>query len=144
MWEAARHVHLQPGEDVHQAVLGHSVHDALAVPQHRLKLSVPPTVGRAEAQRADDVGDGPGELGRQIQGQSGGRGLRQEAAQRPSFCTDWRQDEPLVHPAGTAQPLSLGQATPECSLTLLHTVPHCSTRFHRLKSKNTRKILRQK
>lgn len=50
VWEAAHHVHLQPGEDVHQAVLGHSVHDALAVPQHGLKLSVSPTVGRAEAQ----------------------------------------------------------------------------------------------
>lgn len=63
-------VHLQPGEDVHQTVLGHSVHDALAVLQHGLKLGVSPTVGRAEAEGADDVGDGSGEFRRQIQGQS--------------------------------------------------------------------------
>lgn len=36
--------HLEPGEDVHQALLGHGVHDTLAVLQHGLKLRVPTPV----------------------------------------------------------------------------------------------------
>lgn len=36
--------HLEPGEDVHQALLGHGVHNTLAVLQHGLELRVPTPV----------------------------------------------------------------------------------------------------
>lgn len=79
--------YLQPGEDVHQAVLCHRVHDALAVVQHGLELRVAAAVGGVEAERTDDVGDGARQLGGQIQGESAGRRLRQDGAQRLGLGT---------------------------------------------------------
>lgn len=84
--------HLEPGEDVHQALLGHSVHDTLAILQHSLELGVPPAVGGVEAEGADHVGDGPCELGGHVQG----RVLRstQRLAQGCGLPADWGGAEP--------------------------------------------------
>ena len=62
MKPAQLEAYLQAGEDIHQAVLGHGVHDALAVAQHGLELRVAPAVRGVEAERADHVGDRPREL----------------------------------------------------------------------------------
>lgn len=82
-------VYLQPGEDVHQTVFSYSVHNALAVAQHGLKLRVTSVVRWIKAETTDDICDGPSELRRQIQGQSNSCCLKEDGTQRLGLCTDW-------------------------------------------------------
>jgi len=93
--------HLEPGEDVHQALLGHSVHDTLAVLQHGLELRVPAPVRGVEAEGADHVGDGPCELGGHVQG----RVLRsaERLAQGRSLPADWGGGERQARGDGGAE-----------------------------------------